>query len=148
MRQVVLFLLSSILTPATLAAGQTTCLLATQIKVMSPLPANNSITDWTVISSSDGSCVARTGDIPMLPVASQRTIARPVVLASSNTAIVVEILLARLGWINREENFVSEAPAALQVNYSRTRKSDVAACAKASHGSLVAQGSQNPVVWF
>jgi hypothetical protein len=148
MRQVVLFLLSSILTPATLAAGQTTCLLATQIKVMSPLPANNSSTDWTVISSSDGSCVARTGDIPMLPVAWQRTIARPVSMTSSNTVLVVEILLSRLGWINREENFVSESPAALQVNFSRARKSDVADGAKTSHGSLPAEGSQNAAVWF
>lgn len=147
MRQVVLFLLSSILTPATLAAGQATCLLATQIKVMSPLPAGNSTTDWTVVSSNDRSCVARTGNIPMIPVASERTIARPVSMTEGSTAVVAEILLVKLGWIRIDESLVSESPAALQVNYG-AKRSDMKYRPEPEHTSFSTKGSQNAVVWF
>jgi hypothetical protein len=73
MKDIALFLISSVLTPATLAAGQATCLLATQIKVTSPLYDSSSATGLTVTSSSSGRCVAISSDMPMRPAAFRQT---------------------------------------------------------------------------
>jgi len=93
---VILFLISSALTPATLAAGQTTCLLATQIKVMTPLAADSA--GWTVVSDSLGNCVARSVDEPLRPVASRQTSALRVAMKKPSTVALAENLLSKLGW--------------------------------------------------
>jgi len=147
MRRITLFLLSSFLTPATLAAGQATCVLATQMKVMTPLPAD-STTGLTLISNGSGSCVARPVDMPLRPVASRKTIAPLVVPTKSNPVVVMEILLARLGWTNLDESVVSAAPAGLRVNYGRARGSYVVDDANPSHRSFLTERAENAVVWF
>ncbi len=148
MRSIALFLLSSILTPATLAAGQATCLLATETKVMTPLPGDNSITGRTAISNSGGSCVARPAGARLRPVAAWQTTGAPQTMTESNAAIVMEILLEKLGWTNLDESVVSAAPAALRVNYGHARGSKVPAGVESSLNSFAAAPNGNVVVWF
>lgn len=148
MRRIALFLISSILTPAPLASGQAACLLATQIKIMTPLPANNPNTGLTVISNSNGSCVARSVDIPLLPVASRQPIAPPLAKKKPNTIAVVESLLSRLGWTNVGPSAVSAAPARLRMKYGRSRGSYVAEGVDPSQTSFSAERAENAVVRF
>jgi len=148
MRNIALFLLSSILTPATLAAGQGTCLLATQIKVMTALPADNSIAGWTVTSNSSGSCVARpVDDIPMRPAASRQTMTSQRSTTESNAVAVMESLLARLGWTDLDESAFSARPARLRMKDSRARASKVAEGA-ARQQSFSVDRVENAVIWF
>lgn len=145
MRRIALFLLSSILTPATLASGQATCLLATQIKIMTPLPADNSITGWTVISNSSGSCVVRPVDVPLRPAASTQTIAPPVTTKKRNIAAVMEILISKLGW---DESTVSATPAGLRMKEGGSGGSHVAESVDSSQRSFSAERAENAVVRF
>lgn len=147
MRSIALFLLSSILTPATLAAGQTTCLLTTNVKVMTPLPADNSTTGWTVISNSSGSCIAKPVEAPLRAITSRETISPILVTEKSNAVVVMEILLNKLGWTNGDESFVSVASAAVQVNHLRARRSDAVDGADPTQKSRSTR-SDNAVVWF
>jgi hypothetical protein len=95
---IALFLISSALTPATLAAGQTTCVLATQIKVMTPLAADS--TGWVVVSGSRGNCIARSVEVPLRPAVSRRTSSPRVAAEKFSTVAVAEGLLSKLGWTN------------------------------------------------
>ena len=146
MRQIALFLLSSLLTPATLAAGQATCVLATQIKVMTPLPADLT-TGSTVISNSSGRCVARPVDMPLRAVASRQTIAPPLATKKRSTVAVVQSLLSSLGWANSGENALAAAPVGLRMKYGRSRGSSFVNGVDASQRSF-SERAENAVVWF
>ena len=100
MRSMALFLFSSILTPATLASGQTTCLLATDIQVVTPLPANYGAKGLTVISNSNGSCVAMPVDLPLRPVSSRQALTQSRTAWKPKLADVMESLASRLGMAN------------------------------------------------
>jgi hypothetical protein len=148
MRRIALFLLSSILTPATLAAGQGTCLLTTQIKVMNPLLAGDSTTGWTVISNSSGSCVARSIDMPLRPAVSRQTIASPLATKKPDAVAVVGSLLSRLGWESAGQSPVPVAPAGLRMKSGRSRGSNVADGVDPSYRSFSAERADNAVLRF
>lgn len=90
---------------------------------MTPLSADNSTTGWTVISNSSGSCIAKPVQAPLRPVTSWQSFAPLLVTAKSNTAVVMEIVLARLGWNSPDEGTVSIASTRLRVNYGRAKGS-------------------------
>lgn len=148
MRSIALFLLSSILTPATLAAGQQTCLLTTQIKVMNPLLADDSITGWTVIANNSSSCVARSIDMPLRPAVSRHTIASPVAAKKPNTVAVVESLLSRLGWASVGQSPVPVASVGPRMKSGHSRGSNVADGVDPSYGSFSAERADNAVLRF
>jgi hypothetical protein len=148
MRRIVLFLISSILTPATLAAGQATCFSATQIKITSAVPADDSTTGLTVISDSSGSCVARPVEMPLRAVASRQALASPLSTTKSNTVAVVESLLSRLGWAEPGQSATSTTSAELRRNYGHSRRSSVADSVDASRSSFSAERSDNAVLRF
>lgn len=147
MRSIALFLISSILTPATLAAGQTTCLLATQIKVTSPLLADSS-TALTVISNSNGNCVAESIHIPLRPAAKQQTIARALASKKPTTVAVVESLLASLGWTEAGRSRVSATPAGLRRKNGCSTRSHIGGSINSSRTFLSAAQVDNAVLRF
>lgn len=124
MRRIVMFLLSSFLSPATLAAGQTTCLLATQIQIITPLPAADTA-GMTVLSNSSGSCLARAIDAPLRPAVS-RQMTEPSAKKRLNTAGLVEILLARLGWTDSGNGIASTVSRRARTSFGRAQVSEVA----------------------
>jgi hypothetical protein len=145
MKDIALFLISSILTPATLAAGQTACLSPTHIEVANPLRAS-STKDLTAISSSN--CVARTVASPLHPIAWEQTIAPLLATNRPNTAMLVRILLARVGWADLGRGAVL-APAELQLKYGHSRKPNLVDEAYPGQGSFAAKrAADNAVVWF
>jgi len=147
MRSIVLFLASSILIPAPLAAGQALCLLATQIKIMTPLPVDHSA-GLTVISNSNGGCVARSFDIPLRPVASRQTIAPLPAKKKLSTVAVAESLLARLGWANVGARAVSAVPTGEPRKYDRSREWSVAEGLDSGQTSFSTERAENAVVRF
>ena len=125
MRRIALFLLSSILTPATLAAGQTTCVLATQIQVITPLPAGDSA-GFIVVSNRSGSCFARSIATPLRPAVSQQRAAQPVAKSRLSTAAFVENLLSKLGWDSSGKGMVSAVSSRMQTTSGLAGASGVA----------------------
>lgn len=148
MRSIALFLISSVLTPATLASGQATCLLATQIKVMTPLPAGDSTTGLTVISNSSGRCVARPIDMSLRPAVSGQTMASPLAAKKPNTVAVMESLLSRLGWASADQSAVPVAPAGLRMKSGRSGGSNVVDGVDPSYMSFSAERADNAVLQF
>lgn len=145
MKELALFLISSLLTPATLAAGQTRCLLATQIRITSAVSANDSPTGLIVISSSSGSCIARSIDVPLLPVTSRQTVpSSSLSTTKSNAAAVTGSLLTKLRWTEASPSETSRTPA----GYGRSRGADVFSLAGQSQETFSAETPHNIVLRF
>jgi len=147
MRGIALFLISSILTPATLASGQVMCLVVPQIKIETPLPAGEVRPGLTVISNGNGSCPARPDNVPLRPVRSQQAIAPSLVTKKPKLADVMEDLVSRLGWGNYGQSAVSLARGARQMNYGRSRGFNVAEGVDSSYASYSVE-RDNAVVRF
>jgi hypothetical protein len=147
MRGILLCLISSILTPATLASGQVKCLLAPQIKIETPLPAGEAKTDLTVISNSSGSCLARSVNVPLRPVGWQQAIAPRLVAKKPKLADVVEYLVSRFGWENDGQSALSLAKGAHRMNYGRSGGFNVAEGVDSGYASFPVD-QDNAVVRF